>query len=137
MEMEMSPYIHPPFKIATSWSDRLEVKDIVELHTSDVSQSSWVFAMELCHQFWYRDFGGRFPRVMFMAIPFPLNEILESSLVPMTVEYLLYFLFYFSVDDYGQWVIFCFLSCDQVVWGQSKLHYIKHWMELLHPVWQP
>jgi len=63
---------------------------------------------------------------MFLAIPFPLNEILESSLVPMTVEYLLYFLFYFSVDDYGQWVIFRFLSCNQVIWGQSKLHYIKH-----------
>ena len=61
----------------------------------------------------------------------------ESSLVPMTVEYLFYLPLCFSVDNYGQWVIFHFLSCDQVIWSQSKLHYIEHWMELLHLVWQP
>jgi len=73
---------------------------------------------------------------MFAAIPFLLDEILESSLVPMTIEYLLYFPLCFSIDDYGQWVVFRFLSYDQVVQSWSKLHYVKHWMELLYPVWQ-
>jgi len=110
------------------------MKDVVELHTLDVFRSSWVFAMELHHQFWCRDFGGRFPRVVFTAIPFSLDEILESSLVPITVEYLLYFLLCFSVNDYGWWVVFRFLFCDWVVWSWSKLHYVEHWIELLHPV---
>ena len=101
VKMEMSSYIHPPFKIATSQSNGLRMKDVVELHTSDVSWSSGVFAMELRCEFWYRDFGGRLSGIVFTAISFPLNEILESSLVPMTVEYLLYFPFCFSIDDYG------------------------------------
>jgi len=32
-----SPYIHPLFKIATSWSNRFGVKDVVELRVSDMS----------------------------------------------------------------------------------------------------
>ena len=84
-----------------SRSNGLWMKDIVELHTSDVSRSPRVFAIELHCQFWCEDFGGRLPRIVFVAIPFPLDEILESSPVPMTVEYLLYFLLCFSVDDYG------------------------------------
>ena len=136
VEMEMSLYIHFPFKIATSWSNGLQMKDIVELRMLDVSRSSRVFAMELCCEFWCRDFRGRLPGIVFMAVSFLLNEILESSLVPMTVEYLLYFLLYFSVDNYGQWVIFCLPSCDRVIQSQSKLYYVEHWMELLHPVWQ-
>ena len=112
------------------------MKDVVELHALDVSWSSGVFAMELCCEFWCRDFGGGLPGIVFTAISFPLNEILESSLVPTTVEYLLYFPLCFSVNDYGQWVIFRFLSCDQVIWSWSKLYYVEHWVELLHPVWQ-
>jgi len=54
----MSPYIHPPFKIATSQSNGLGVKDVVKLRVSDVSQSSRVFAMELRCEFWYGDFRG-------------------------------------------------------------------------------
>jgi len=76
--------------------------DVVELHMPDMSQSPWVFVIELCCQFWYGDFGDRFPRIVFAAIPFPLDEILESSLVPTTVEYLFYFLLCFSVNDYRQ-----------------------------------
>jgi len=49
--MEMSPYIHPPFKIATSQSNGLWMKDVIELHASDVSQSSRVFVMELRCEF--------------------------------------------------------------------------------------
>jgi len=113
--MKMSPYIYPPFKIAMSWSNGLQMKDVVELHVSDMSQSSRVFAMELRCEFWCRDFGGKLSEIVFTAIFFPLNEILESSLVPTTVKYLLYFLLCFSVNDYGQWVIFCLLSCDWVV----------------------
>jgi len=73
---------------------------------------------------------------VFAAIPFPLDEILESSLVPTTVKYLLYFLLRFSVNDYGQWVVFHSLSCDWVFWSQSKLHYVEHWIELLYLMWQ-
>ena len=134
--MEVFPYIHPSFKIATSQSNGLRMKDVVELHTSDVSWSSRVFVMELCCKFWCGDFGGKLPGIVFTAVSFPLNEILESSPVPMTVEYLLYFLLCFSVNDYGQWVVFHFPSCDRVVQSQSKLYYIEHWVELLHPVWQ-
>ena len=100
--MEVSSYIHPPFKIVMSWSNGLQMKDIVELHASDVSWSPQVFVMELRCEFWCGDFRGRLPRIVFVAIPFPLDEILESSPVPMTVEYLLYFPLCFSVDDYGQ-----------------------------------
>ena len=127
---------HPLFKIAMSRSNGLGVKDVVELCASDVSRSSRVFAMELRCEFWCRDFRGRLPGIVFTAVSFLLNEILESSPVPMTVEYLLYFLLYFSVDNYGQWVIFCLPSCDRIIQSQSKLYYVEHWMELLHPVWQ-
>ena len=132
----MSPYIYSPFKIAASRSDGLGVKDTVELCVSDVSRSSWVFAVELRCEFWHGDFGGGLPGVVFTAVSFPLDEILESFPMPMAVEYLLYFPLQFSVNDYGQWVTFCFPACDWVIQGQSKLHYVEHWMELLHPVWQ-
>jgi len=102
------------------------MKDVVELCTLDVFQSPWVFVMEFCHQFWCRNFGGGFPRVVFVVISFPLDEILESSPVPTTIEYLLYFLLCFSVNNYGQWVVFYFPFCDWVIWSQSKLYYIEH-----------
>jgi len=95
-----------------SQSNGLQIKDVVELRMSDISRSSRVFAMELHYEFWYGDFGGRLPGIVFMAVSFPLNEILESSLVLTTIEYLLYFPLCFSVDDYGWWVIFHLLSCD-------------------------
>ena len=101
VEIELSPYIHPPFKIATSQSNGLRMKNIVELYASDVSQSPRVFAMELCCEFWSRDFGGGLPGIVFVAISFLLDEVLESSPVPMTVKYLFYFSLCFSVNDYG------------------------------------
>ena len=100
--MEVSPYIYPPFKIATSRSDGLGMKNVVELRMSDVSRSSGVFVMELRCEFWCRDFGSGLPGIVFVAVSFPLNEVLESSPVPTTVEYFLYFPLRFSVDDYGQ-----------------------------------
>jgi len=124
--MEVSSYIHPPFEIATSQSNGLGMKDVVKLHTSDVSQSPRVFAMELYCEFWCGDFRGRLPGIVFTAVSFPLNEILESSPVSTTVEYLLYFPLCFSIDDYGWWVVFCFLSCDQVIQSWSKLYYAEH-----------
>ena len=137
VEMEVSPYIHPPFKIVMSRSNELGMKNVVELRVSDVSQSPRVFAIELHYQFWSRDFGGRLLGIVFAAISFPLDEVLESSLVPMTVEDLFYFLLHFSIDDYGRWVVLCFLACNRVIQSQSELHYVEHWMELLHLVWQP
>jgi len=134
--MEVSSYIHPPFKIAMSWSNALGMKNVVELHASDMSQSSRVFAMELHCEFWCRNFGSRLPGIVFATISLLLNEVLESSPVPTTVDYFLYFPLRFSIDDYRQWVVLHLASCNRVVWGQSKLHYIEHWMELLHPMWQ-
>jgi len=133
--MEVSPYIHPPFKIATSQSNELRVKDVVEFHASDLSRSSGVFVMELCCEFWCRDFRSKLPGIVFTVISFPLDEVLESSLVLTTVEYFLHFPLRFFVDDYGQWVVLHFASCNQVIQSQSELHYIEHWIELLYPVW--
>jgi len=124
--MEGSPYIHPLFKIAMSQSNGLGVKDVVEFHTSDVSRSSRVFAMELCCEFWCEDFGSRLLGVVFAAISFLLDEVLESSPVPMTVEYFLHLLLCFSVDDYRWWVVLHFASCNRVVRSWSELHYIEH-----------
>ena len=109
-----------------SQSNGLRMKNVVELYVSDVSRSPRVFAMELRCQFWCRDFGGRLPRIVFVTIPFSLDEILESFLVLMTVKYLLYFPLCFFIDDYGQWVVLCSPSYDRVFWGRSKLHYIEH-----------
>ena len=131
VEIELSPYIHPPFKIATSQSNGLRVKNIVELCMPDVSWSTRVFVVELCCQFWSGDFRGRLPGIVFVAISFSLNEILESSPVLTTVEYLLYFPLCFSVDDYEWWVVCHLLFCNWVVQSQSKLYYIEHWVELL------
>jgi len=82
-----------------------------------------MFAIELHCEFWCGDFGGGLPEIVFVAISFLLNEILESSPVPMTVEYLLYFPLYCSVDNYGQWVVFCFLSVTVVLWTSSHILY--------------
>ena len=112
------------------------MKNVVELRASDVSRSPRVFAMELCCEFRSRDFGGGLPGIVFTAIFLPLDEVLESSLVPTTVKYLFYFPLRFSIDDYGRWVVLCLLACNRVIWGWSKLHHVEHWMELLHLVWQ-
>jgi len=111
------------------------MKNVVELCASDVSWSSRVFTMELRCEFWCKDFGSGLLGVVFAAISFPLDEVLESSLVPTTVEYFLHLLLRFSVNDYGQWVVLHFASRNWVVWSQSELHYVEHWIELLHPVW--
>jgi len=58
VEIELSSYIHPPFKIATSQSNRLRIKNVVELHMPDVSWSTRVFVVELYCQFWSGDFRG-------------------------------------------------------------------------------
>jgi len=101
VKIELFPYIHPFFKIATSWSNGLRMKNVVELHALDVSRSPRVFVIELRCQFWSRDFGGGLPGIVFAAISFSLDEVLESSPVPMTVKYLFYFSLCFFVNDYG------------------------------------
>jgi len=102
------------------------MKNVVELHASDMSRSPRVFAIELCCEFRSRDFGGRLLEIVFVAISFPLDEVLESPPVPTTVEYLFYFLFRFFVDDYGQRVVLCFPVCNRVVWSRSELHYVEY-----------
>jgi len=124
--MEVSPYIYPPFKIAMSQSNGLGMKNVVELRVSDVSWSPRVFAMELHCEFWSGDFRGGLPGIVFTAISLPLDEVLESSPVPTTVKYLFYFPLWFSVDDYGRRVVFCFPACNQVIWSQSELYYVEH-----------
>jgi len=111
------------------------MKNVVELCVSNVSWSSRVFVMELRREFWYKDFRSRLPGVVFAAVSFPLDEILESSPVPTTVEYFLHLPLRFSVNDYGQWVVLHFVSRNRVIQSRSELHYVEHWMELLHPVW--
>jgi len=134
--MEVSPYIHLPFKIATSRSNGLGMKNVVELRASDVSWSPRVFAMEFRCEFWGGDFGGGLPRIVFTAISLPLDEVLESSPVPTTVEYLFYFPPQFSVNDNRQRMVLCFPACNRVIQSRSELYYVEHWMELLQPVWQ-
>ena len=63
-----------------------------------------------------------------------LDTDMESSLMLTTVEYFLYFPLCFSIDNYGQWMVLCFTSCNWVVWSRSELYYIEHWMKLLYPV---
>ena len=58
VEIELFPYIYSPFKIATSRSNGLRMKNVVELCTLNVSQSTRVFVVELYCQFWSKDFGG-------------------------------------------------------------------------------
>jgi len=99
--MEVSPYIYPPFKIAMSRSNVLGMKNVVELRALDMSRSSGVFAMELRCEFWCGHFGGRLPRIVFMAISLPLDEVLESSPVLATVKYLLYF----PLRFYHKWLL--------------------------------
>ena len=123
--MEVSPYIHPPFRIATSRSNGLGMKNVIELCVSDVSRSPRVFAMELHCEFWSRDFRGGLPGIVFTAISLPLDEVLESSPVPTTVKYFLHLPLRFSVDNYGRWVVLRRVSCNRVVWGRSKLHYVE------------
>jgi len=81
---------------------RILLESGVPVTLTDVFQSSQEFAMELHRQFWCGDSGGRFPRIVFAAIPFLLDEILESSLVLMTIEYLFYFLLCFFINNYGR-----------------------------------
>jgi len=67
------------------------MKNVVELCVSDVSRSPRVFAVELRCEFRSGDFRGRLPGIVFTAISLLLDEVLESSPVPTTVEYLFYF----------------------------------------------
>ena len=113
------------------------MKNVVELCVSDVSQSPRVFAVELRCEFRSGNFGGGLLGIVFTAISLLLDEVLESSPVPTTVEYLFYFPLRFSVNDYGRRVVLCFPACNRVIQSRSELYYIEHWMELLHPVWQP
>jgi len=55
------------------------MKNVVELHVLDVSQSPGVFAMELHCQFWSEDFGGGLPGIVFAAI--------SVKTLNLTVEY--------------------------------------------------
>ena len=65
-----------------------------------------------------------------MAISFPLDEILEPSPVPTTVDYLFYFPLRFSVDDYRRWVVRQFPSWNRVVRSRSELYYVEHWVDV-------
>jgi len=98
VEMKVSPYIHPPFKIATSQSNGLRMKNVVKLCMSDMSRSSGVFAMELRYEFWCRNFRSGLPGIVFIAISLPLNEILEYHDLGKRLSHYLYsflFLFFF------------------------------------------
>jgi len=102
VEIELFPYIYSFFKIAMSQSNGLRIKDVVKLYIPDISQSSRMFAVELCYQFWSGDFESRLLEIVFVAISFLLDKVLESSPVLVTVKYLFYFPLCFSINDNRQ-----------------------------------
>ena len=53
--------------------------------------------MVSCDAFWSSHIGGVLPRVVLVAEPFPLDEILELLVVPTAVQQLFYFPLFLSV----------------------------------------
>jgi hypothetical protein len=72
------------------------------------------------------------PSVSFHSITFPLNQVLEALLEHSAVQYFLYHVFFFAVDEFGRgrqrrmsaddWVRRC--------WGQFDD--VEHWVKELH-----
>jgi len=75
-------------------------KKHIKLGPVDVFGSSWVSAMEVHYKVGYRNFGGRLPGVVFMAIFLLLDKILELSPMPVAVKDLFHFPLLFSIDEY-------------------------------------
>ena len=101
----MSPYIHPPFKIAASRRVRKKIPEVdgFEDSGSDVTRRSRVLAVEVVDEVGGVDVSGRFPGVVFGAESLPLDEVLKAAAVDPTVEDAFDFPFFLVVDDDWVW----------------------------------
>jgi len=56
--------------------------------------------IEVYHKVGYGNFRDRLPGVVFMAISFLFDEVLELSLIPVAIEDLFHFPLLFSINEY-------------------------------------
>ena len=82
---EGSPYIYPPSKVAASRSNGSGIENGIEVSLADVSWGSWVLLIVLRDEVQCLDIRGYLPRVVFSAKTLPLDQELESLLVPATI----------------------------------------------------
>ena len=108
----------------------------VEVCPADMSWGGWVFSVIFRDEVWRLDIGGHLPRVVLSAETFPLNQELEPPLVPVAIQYLLYLLFRFSVDN-NQWRQGAWLpSWYWIVRSGGQLDYVEHRVQLSQSVGQ-
>jgi len=88
---ERSSYIYSPSKVAMSRSNSSGLEKSIEVCLVNMSWSSWVLSIVLCDKVQYLDVGGHLLRVVFSAKTLPLNQELEPSPVPATIQYLFHF----------------------------------------------
>jgi len=95
-----------------------------------------VFLVIFRVEVWRLDIRGHLPRVVLSAETFPLNQELEPPLVPATIQYLLYLLFRFSIDDnrwrWGSWLP----SWYRIVRSGRQLNHVEHRVQLSQSVGQ-
>ena len=98
---EGSSYIYPPSKVTISRSNGSGIENGVKVCPADVSWGGWVLPIVLYDKVRCFDIGGCLPRVVFSAKTLPLDQKLEPSPVPATIQYLFYFPLFFSINDNG------------------------------------
>jgi len=85
-----------------------------------------VFSVIFRDEVWRLDIGGHLPRIVLSAETLPLNQELEFPPVPATIQYLLYLLLQFSVDDdrwqRGSWLP----PWYWIVRGSGQLDHVEH-----------
>jgi len=95
-----------------------------------------VFLVIFRDKVWRLDIGGHLSRVVLSAETFPLNQELEPPLVPVTIQYLLYLPFRFSVDNNrwrrGSWLP----SWYRIVRSSRQLDHVEHWVQLSQSIRQ-
>jgi len=64
-----------------------------------VSWDGWVLSVIFHDEVWHLDIVGHLLKVVFSAEALPLNQELEPSPVPATIQYLFYLLLWFSVNN--------------------------------------
>jgi len=82
---EGSPYIHPPFKVATPRSNGSRLEKDIEVCPADMSRGSWILSIVLHNEVQCLDVRGHLPRVVLSAETLPLNQELEPPPVPATI----------------------------------------------------
>ena len=100
--IEVSPYIHPPFKGVMSrhcWWYCLK-RDSVEVCESDVTRGSRVFLMKIHDALRHVNIVCWFPGVMFNSVSFPLDKVAQFPVNDSAIEDFLHNKFLFSVNDF-------------------------------------